>query len=349
MAGKTRNFLDHLHPTQVRRHTLQPATTCGLGLVCLTCLAVLLATGMTLFLYYVPEPGQAYERILHITTTLRYGGLVRNLHYVSANALLVCTVLHLARVFCTASYKGRRLNWLYGLGLLLLVLLANFTGYLLPWNQVSYWAIKVGASLASYFPAIGPEVTRLMLGGDQIGPETLIRSFALHGSVIPALLLALTALHLWRIRKDGGIAAPPERMADQLPARPWLYRAEGSVALLSLSALLLLALWIEAPIFERANPFHPPNPAKAPWYFVGFQEMVSYSALAGGVAAPAFLTLYLIALPFGDRSRSHAGIWFSRDRWPHLALFWAVILSQVAFIVLGQWLRGPNWTFALPF
>ena len=349
MAARRRNFFDHLHPAQVNRRTLRPLTTLGLGIAALTCLGVLFVTGATLFLYYVPDQERAYERILHITTTLHFGHLVRNLHFVAANALMVLAAAHLARVFCTAGYKGRRLNWLYGLGLFGLILLANFTGYLLPWDQISYWAIKVGASLAAYFPVVGVEVKRFLLGGADIGHETLLRAFALHAGFVPPLLLVFVSLHLWRIRRDGGLAAPKQATNEMLPAGPWLYRAEGAVAMLTLAALLMLALFVDAPIYERANPLHPPNPARAPWYFVGVQEMVSYSAFWGGVAVPLLLLAFFVLAPWLDDSRSAPGLWFARDRlWLNL-IFAAILISQVAFIVIGQWLRGENWKFVIPF
>lgn len=347
--GNKRNFLHHLHPSQVCRRSLEPLATLGLGIACLTCLAVLFVTGATLFLYYVPDPEHAYERILHITTTLHYGHVIRNLHFVAANALVILIFAHLARVFFTGAYKGRYLNWIYGLVLLMLVLFGNFTGYLLPWDQVAYWAVKVGANLAAYIPLIGPEVARFLLGGSDIGPETLLRSFAFHAGFVPLLLVVFTSLHLWRIRKDGGLAAPQAAQQHKLPTAPWLYRAEGAVALATLGVLLVLALIIEAPLYERADPIHPPNPAKAPWYFVGFQEMVSYSAFIGGVAAPAALVLFAMLAPLIDRSRSSGGIWFSKDRFFLNALFAAVLLSQIAFIVIGQWLRGKNWELIIPF
>ena len=204
MAKKRANFLVHLHPPVIRERTLHPLATLGLGIVCLTCLIVLAATGLTLFLYYVPYHEVAYDRILHIMTTLRYGKLIRNLHYLAANVLIIAGLMHLARVFFTGSYQGRFLNWVYGLLLLCLILASNFTGYLLPWDQTSYWAIKVGSSLATYFPVIGPSIRRFLLGGEEIGHETLIRSFTLHVALLPALWVTLTSLHLWRIRKDGG-------------------------------------------------------------------------------------------------------------------------------------------------
>ena len=265
---KRPNFFRHLHPPMIRRRTLEPLSTLGLGIICLTCLLVLGATGLTLLLYYVPYQEAAYERILHITTTLRYGRLLRNLHFLAANVLLIAGVLHQARVFLTGSYQGRWLNWTYGLLLLGLIFFSNYTGYLLPWDQTSYWAIKVGSNLVGYFPEIGPSLKRFMLGGEDIGPETLIRSFALHVAVLPFLWLTLTSLHLWRIRKDGGLAAPEEAEPERIPASPWLFQAELAAGLLTISLLLCLALFIPAPLADRADSLHPPNPAKAPWYFV---------------------------------------------------------------------------------
>jgi quinol-cytochrome oxidoreductase complex cytochrome b subunit len=348
MGRARRNFLHHLHPPQIRRRTVHPLTTLGLGIGSLTCLGVLLVTGFTLFLYYVPDQEKAYERILHITTTLHYGGLVRNLHFVAANTLVILAVLHLARVFLTGAYRGRRLNWLYGLGLLFLLLLANFTGYLLPWDQISYWAAQVGAGLAAYFPLIGAGAQRLVLGGTEVSGETLLRSFALHAGAIPLLLVVLTALHLWRIRKDGGLASPAEDDSERLPAAPWLYRAEGAGALFTFAVLVGLALVLQAPLAERADPLHPPNPAKAPWYFVGLQEMVSHSAFFGGVVAPALIAFFLLFAPWLDRRAGPGGEWFARDRrWLDI-IFLLLLLSQIALIVVGRWLRGPNWALVWP-
>jgi len=121
-----------------------------------------------MLLYYVPEERTAYERILHITTTLRFGRLCRNLHFLAANVLMIAGWLHLARVYLTGSYEKRRLNWIYGLSLLLLIMLSNYTGYLLPWDQTSYWAIKVGSNLAGYWPVFGPSLKNFLLGGKRL-------------------------------------------------------------------------------------------------------------------------------------------------------------------------------------
>lgn len=343
-----RHFVNHLHPQWVARKSLHPLSTLGLGIANLTCLGILLVTGMTLFLYYAPEQDQAYERILHITTTLHYGRFIRNLHYVSANAFVVFCVLHLARVFFTGSYKGHGLSWAYGFVLLFLVCAANFTGYALPWDQVAYWAVKVGAGLAGYIPLLGQEIRIFMLAGEEVGKDTLARLFAFHTGVLPPLFLIFTSLHLWRLRKEGGLAAPSDSSGDRLPAKPWLYRAEGAVALITFSCLVALALFVDAPIHERANPQHPPNPVKAPWYFVGMQEMVSHSAFLGGVLVPSVIILFLALAPLLDQSRSPGGVWFTKDRRLLNILFILVLLSQIITIVAGQWFRGKDWAWVFP-
>ena len=332
----------------IRRRTLQPSATLGLGIVCLTCLLVLISTGLTLLLYYVPYQDAAYDRILHIATTLRYGRLLRNIHFLAANVLLVAGILHLARIFFTGSYQGRWLNWTYGLLLLCLIFFSNYTGYLLPWDQTSYWAIKVGSNLAAYLPGLGPSIKRFMLGGEDIGNETLIRSFALHVAVLPFLWAALTSLHLWRIRKDGGLAAPEEEEPERIPSSPWLFRGELAVGLLTLSLLFLLVFFINAPLSERADPLHPPNPAKAPWYFVGIQEMVSHSATFGGVVVPFLIGLFFFLAPVLDRSKGVGGRWFGRERLTVNMIFALILLSQLSMIIVGQWFRTKNWLFKIP-
>jgi quinol-cytochrome oxidoreductase complex cytochrome b subunit len=274
--------------------------------------------------------------------------LLRNLHFLAANVLLIAGAMHLARVFFTGSYQGRWLNWTYGLFLLCLIFFSNYTGYLLSWDQTSYWAIKVGSNLAAYLPLIGPSTKSFLLGGEDIGHETLIRSFALHVAALPILWTIFISLHLWRIRKDGGLAALEETEPNRVTSSPWLFRAELSAGLLTLSLLLSLSLFINAPLAERADPLHPPNPAKAPWYFVGIQEMVSHSAIFGGVVIPFLIGLFLFLAPILDRTKLPAGRWLARERFTVNMIFVVVLLSQLSMIVIGQLLRGKNWIFKWP-
>jgi len=121
----------------------------------------------------------------------------------SASLLVVVVLAHMARVLFTAAYKPpREFNWVIGVVLLLLTLLLSFTGYLLPWDQLSYWAVTVGTSIAGFVPFIGEQVQEMLLGGPQVGSAALLRFYVLHVAVLPALLVVVVALHLWRWRKD---------------------------------------------------------------------------------------------------------------------------------------------------
>ncbi|MHB8876711.1 MAG: cytochrome b N-terminal domain-containing protein, partial [Myxococcaceae bacterium] len=138
-----------------------------------------------------------------------FGTFLRNLHRWGAHAMVALVILHLMRVFLTGAHKApREFNWVLGVVLLLLTLLLSFTGYLLPWDQLAYWAIMVGTSIAAYAPLVGNELRFFLLGDDAVGREALLRFYVLHVAVLPAALTALIGLHFWRIRKDGGLARP---------------------------------------------------------------------------------------------------------------------------------------------
>ena len=200
----------------------------------------------------------------------------------------------------------------------------------------------------AYFPWVGPSIKNFILGGEEIGPETLIRCFGLHVALLPFLWTALTSLHLWRIRKDGGLAAPEEEKASRLPSSPLLFRAELTVAFLTLALLFSLSLFIGAPLSDRADALHPPNPAKAPWYFVGIQEMLSHSTTFGGVVIPALIGLFLVISPLIDRSKEPGGKWFGKGRLTLNTIFALIFLGQLFMIIIGQWFRTTNWVFKFP-
>jgi quinol-cytochrome oxidoreductase complex cytochrome b subunit len=173
---------------------------------------ILAITGTLIMFYYVPSTETAYRNIVELQTKVPYGQLMRNMHRWAAHGMVLIVILHLARVFYTGAYKPpREFNWVVGVILLLLTLGASFTGYLLPWDQLSYWAITVGTNIAGYMPIIGAEVKLMMLGGFEVGQNALTRFYALHIVVIPAAMLGLMSLHLWRVRKDGGLAAQDQQ------------------------------------------------------------------------------------------------------------------------------------------
>ena len=161
--------------------------------------------------YYVPSTTQAYDRMLDLRGTVAFGTFLRNMHRWSAHGMVAIVFLHMCRVFFTGSYKTpREFNWVVGVALFLLTLFLSFTGYLLPWDQLAFWAITVGTSIAGYAPVVGQDIKFLLLGDATVGQEALLRFYVLHVAVLPAILTLLIAIHFWRIRKDGGLSRPAE-------------------------------------------------------------------------------------------------------------------------------------------
>lgn len=203
----TTNFYFHLHPVKVSRASLRPSYSFGLGIISAILFLTLTVTGLLLVFYYVPATNLAYSTMKDLQTTIPLGQLVRNMHRWAAHLMVLVVILHLVRVFYTGAYKPpREFNWVLGVFLLLFTLGASFTGYLLPWDQLSFWAITVGTNIAGYAPLLGDQVRTILLGGSEVGQNALIRFYGLHILVIPFAMILLISVHLWRVRKDGGLA-----------------------------------------------------------------------------------------------------------------------------------------------
>lgn len=204
----TSNLFFHLHSVKVNRKSIKWSYSFGLGVISTILFAVLVFTGVLLMFYYVPSVERAYTTMKDIQLSVPLGQFTRNMHRWSAHVMVLAAVLHMARVFYTGAYKPpREVNWIVGVLLLLLTLGASFTGYLLPWDQLAYWAITVGTNIAGYIPLAGPGLREMLLGGFEVGQSALIRFYTLHIAVLPLLITLLVSLHVWRVRKDGGLAA----------------------------------------------------------------------------------------------------------------------------------------------
>jgi quinol-cytochrome oxidoreductase complex cytochrome b subunit len=319
-------------------------------------MVILGLTGIFLEMNYTPSPNQAYLDILALRSDTWFGDLLRNLHHWSANLLIVVSVLHLLRVFLTGAHKPpRELNWLLGVGMLLLVLGANFTGYLLPWDQLAFWAITVGTSIVTYIPLVGSFINRLLLGGPEVSAATLLNFYSLHISFIPLAILALMSYHFWRVRKDGGLTIPrsveeeAEPKMERVTTIPHLVRRELVWAVAWLAILLLWSMAIPAPLEGIANPQISPNPAKAPWYFLGIQELLlHFHPLIGAVLIPALALGALALLPFYDVKVQNVGVYFRSRRGRALAALAAglSLLITPAWVVLDEFVL--DWSGWLP-
>jgi quinol-cytochrome oxidoreductase complex cytochrome b subunit len=207
------NVLYHLHPVKIKRHGLKLTYTFCLGGLSFFLFVLLTITGIYLMFFYRPAAvlggAQAYNDMLTIRSGVYFGDLVRNIHRWSAHLMVFTVSLHMARVFYTGAYKPpREFNWVVGVILLFLTLGLSFTGYLLPWDQLSIWAVTVGTNLAGYSPLIANQAKFILLGGLEVGPATLLRWYVLHVLALPFVLVLFLAVHFWRIRKDGGISGP---------------------------------------------------------------------------------------------------------------------------------------------
>jgi quinol-cytochrome oxidoreductase complex cytochrome b subunit len=204
----TSNIFFHLHPVKVSRQSLRWSYSFGLGVITSILFGVLVFTGVLLMFYYVPSVERAYPAMKEIQLFVPLGQFTRNMHRWAAHLMVLMAILHMARVFYTGAYKPpREFNWIVGVVLLLLTLGASFTGYLLPWDQLAYWAITVGTNIAGYAPVAGPAARSMLLGGTEVGQNALIRFYTLHVALLPLLIMLLVSLHVWRVRKDGGLAA----------------------------------------------------------------------------------------------------------------------------------------------
>ncbi|MCK4931737.1 MAG: cytochrome b N-terminal domain-containing protein [Candidatus Aminicenantes bacterium] len=381
----TQNFFFHIHSPKAHPYSLKPTYTFGLGIMLGFLFLILVVTGVLLMMYYTPSVERAYTSVKDIVFIVKGGRYIRNVHRWAGYGMVIVGFLHLMRTFYTGSYlKRRTLNWIIGVVLLLVLLLSNFSGYLLPWDQLAYWAVTIGSNIAAsareltdalgitqYFDP-GGVVKSLLIGGETVGQAALSRFFMLHVILLPLTFLILTSWHFWRIRKDGGLSRPENademfrmyreqspttqgessnsskkgRIDVHLYSWPTLMWAELAVLALVCAVLIMCAFFFDAPLKEQANPMLPENPAKSPWYFLGIQELVSYSAFAGGVIIPILFIFFLVSIPFKDKEDQHIGVWFSGNTGKRITLYSllfaalvtvGILFVNVKFGWLGDW------------
>ncbi len=397
------NFMLHWFPAKSYKPSMSWAYSFWLGTVSAALLFLLILSGLPLLFLYIPSVERAYASVKDIEYVITFGSWIRAVHRISAHLMVAAVFLHLVRVFLTGAYKNgagggqkREWNWVMGVAMLLLTLFLSFTGYLLPWDQLAYWAVTVGTNIASSVPYVGPTIRELLIGGRTIEQATLIRFYVLHVLFLPMLVGVLFAYHMWRVRKDGGLAradaaatvpkAPqpasksktytllgiargtsPQVRASSVEAPgvtvnsvPDLTRRIAIVILGTIALVGILSVFVRSPLEEPANPIITPNPAKAPWYFLWLQEIVTDTtvhigsftvngAFLGGVLLPAALLALMTVWPWLDRSPGGAaGVWFAASRRRQNLVFLLLVAGVIALTVIGTFLRGPYWHFYWP-
>ena len=284
-------------------------------------------SGILLLMYYRPGADTAYESVRFIMTDVTFGWLIRSIHSWSANLMILSAFVHMFTVFFTKAYrKPRELTWLSGIAILLLAMTFGFSGYLLPWNELSFFATRVGTGMAGALPVVGDLLVKIMRGGDEVTGATVSRFFGLHVAILPAIFTALLAAHLAFVQRQG-MSEPlgwSEKAASQkkyMKFFPNFAYRDALVWLIALNGLALLAVifpdgvgvfhW---PLGTKADPFSPPPPVIRPeWYFMfAFQALKMLPAhvwfMEGelfGMAVFGLGGLVWTLAPFLDRESHH--------------------------------------------
>ncbi len=216
------NFFLHFHSVKVRKRAIAFRRTFYLGGLTAASFLILTVTGLLLMLYYHPEIPRAYQDMKDLAYAVPMGRFIRNMHRWAAHGMVGLALLHMMRVFYAGAYRPpREFNWVVGVVLLLVTFLLSYTGYLLPWDQLSFWGVTVGTNIIDSVPALGDQIKFVLLGGDSVGENALTRFYVLHCVILPMTLTLGIGLHIWRVRKDGGVYIPedqPEQSAAPLKA-----------------------------------------------------------------------------------------------------------------------------------
>lgn len=332
------SFFHHLHPPTIPTAQARWRHTLGAGGITVFLMLILGLTGILEMFYYIPSPEEAALSVQVITYHVAFGGFIRNLHYWSAQLLLVASSIHLLRVVFTAAYSHpRRFNYLLGLALFVLSIMLDFTGYILRWDQGICWPLTTGTNLLKTIPIIGDFLFRIAVGGGDACETALLRFYTWHIFALPLPVIILGVWHAFRVRRDGGIAVPPphDRADNARISRNELVRREVMVMFVVWIALTLLSSFVPAPIAPAM--IDKPSPtadARAPWFLLWVQQMLKWGdPFIFGVVIPLGILLLLALIPyiFPKPADADIGTWFPKSN--RLAQWTLGLISLIVIIL----------------
>jgi ubiquinol-cytochrome c reductase cytochrome b subunit len=301
-------------------------------------------TGVVLALYYVPSATSAHTTVAYIVKEVTGGSFLRSLHAYGSSAIVIVVLLHLTQTYLYGSYKGRReLLWISGCVLLGLMLAMAFTGYLLPWDQKAFFATTVGTNMASDIPFIGAWLKRFMRGGDEMGTLTVSRFFVAHVFLIPAVLIAFIAAHVYLFRKAGAAGPPDENPVNpKLPTQRFYPRQvlmDTIVALVMILILGSLAHFAPTELGPKADPADTQYVPRPEWYYLPIFQWLKYwrgpYAIIGIVVIPAITAALLVFVPFIDRR-------LERRPWRRPIAVGVFLAILAAFVAMGLMSVGDD-------
>lgn len=339
------SFYHHLHPPTIPAAQSRFRYTLGAGGLSVYLAFVLLVTGILEMYFYVPTPERAGASIQLITFLVPYGAVVRNMHFWAAQLLIITACIHLIRVVFTGAYAPpRQFNYLLGLALLVTSLILDFTGYVLRWDEGIRWALVAGTNLVKSIPWLGPALYGMLIGGGKPGAATLTRFYAWHIFGLVLVMIIFLTWHIFRVRRDGGIAVPPPELRKD-PTRITrfeLLRREILAIILASIVLMLVATFIPAPL---AAPIQPSgnltSEARAPWFFLWVQQMLKTGdPFLFGVMIPLIVLFILALIPYllPKPIPSELGKWFPKSN----------RIAQILIVVIGLFIIGLTILALIP-
>lgn len=330
------SFFYHIRPRSLSEEATAWYYTMGLGWLSFFFFVIEAITGAILMVYYSPSPNEAYGTMIKIINDVPLGNLMRNIHRLGAHFMVAIVFLHMLRTYFTASYKApRQFVWVTGVILLLVTLFLSFSGYLLPWDQLAFWAVTIGTSMAEAAPLVGDAINKLLRGGIDIGAGALLRFYLLHIFALPMLAIILISVHYYAVRKHE-ISPIHELFENRPPSKrkiPFLpdqlFFEVAVIALLTFAFIFINQYFWEAKLESHANAFETPQHTKAPWYFFWLQGMLKLGdKQIMGLVLPGVIIGGLALLPYLDRNPSRK----FKDR--KIAIT-SGIVSLVVFVIIS--------------
>lgn len=348
--AQVKSFILHIRPKFYQEGSTWFSHTFRLGLLSTYLFIVETITGLILMIYYTPAPEVAYYDMINILTNVNFGKFLRDMHRLGAELMVITVSLHMARVYFTGAYKHpRQFTWLTGVVLLLVTLFLSFSGYLLPWDQLAYWAVTIGTSMADAAPLVGYQANLILRGSQDISAGGLLRFYLLHIFLLPLLAIIFISIHYYKVSREHSISlpavieenvAPPQVIAkakQKIDLLPDLLTSELMwVVVVTAGMIVAVAAFYSAPLETHANPLKTPLHTTAPWYFLWLQGMLKLGDKTWwGVIWPTIIFLVLFAVPYLDPGPSRLAK--NRKIGVTIGLIVVVLLVMLTFMGTGLW------------
>ena len=348
--AQVKSFLLHIRPKFYQEGATWFTHTFRLGLLSTYMFVNLTITGLILMVFYTPSPEVAYYDMIDILSNVNMGKFMRDMHRLGAELMVAIVTLHMVRVYFTGSYKHpRQFTWLTGVVLLLLTLFLSFSGYLLPWDQLAYWAVTIGTSMADAAPFVGPQTNLILRGSADIGAGGLLRFYLLHVFMLPLLTIIFISVHYYKVSREHSISlpapidegeAPPEKIAaakKKIDILPDLITSEIMwIAVATAAMVVAVMTFFSAPLETHANPLKTPLHTTAPWYFLWLQGMLKLGdKTTWGVVIPTIIFLFLFAVPYMDPGPSRLAK--NRKLGISVGIITAITIVLLTYMGTGLW------------